>query len=283
VPSTLIDEALHAVAKAFKRDSSDRVHDDTMTNRKRLAAIALVVVSAGSEAQGAPKDTIRLEVGSPLVDGRVFVPYAARATFRIGDRIITESTERMTLGDSVGRPVMRWVSRSESRLSPTRVDTTEVRETYDARTFAPLAFGMGATRLAIEGRRVTGTRPVPGSARLRQVDTTISGRGFFLGGSNLIPIAVGLRAGAVIVAPIWNPSLNDPVLDIFTVIGKATVDVGGARVDAWKVEERWYADRKLRATWYVVAAPPYVIHGEVRLPDGQSVRMTKVSIPMPSQ
>ena len=64
------------------------------------------------------------------------------------------------------------------------------------------------------------------------------------------------------------------------VLGQATVDVEGSRVRAWKVEERRYSDRQLLATWYLVDTSPYMVYGEVPLPNGQTQRMTEVAIPM---
>ena len=68
---------------------------------------------------------------------------------------------------------------------------------------------------------------------------------------------------------------------VFTVIGKSDVDVEGTTVNAWKVEERKQADSRLIATWYLVEKSPYMVYGEVPLPDGSVQRMTEVEIPLP--
>src|SRR5687768_8637475 len=108
----------------------------------------------------AQSDTIRIEVGSPQLDGRVYGPHAARVQVRLDDsaRIVSTWTNELTLGDSAGRPVMRWVSKSAM---------WELRQIYDARTLAPLSYDLQATngswaRLTLEGRRVRGTRRGPG-------------------------------------------------------------------------------------------------------------------------
>jgi len=59
------------------------------------------------------------------------------------------------------------------------------------------------------------------------------------------------------------------------------VDVEGTRVTAWKITEHRHADRKLLATWYMTEDSPYMVYGEVVLPDGQVQRMTEVAIPTP--
>jgi hypothetical protein len=67
---------------------------------------------------------------------------------------------------------------------------------------------------------------------------------------------------------------------IFSVLGRVSVNVEGSDVTAWKVEERRYSDRQLLATWYLVDKSPYMVYGEVPLPNGQVQRMTEVAIPM---
>ena len=67
----------------------------------------------------------------------------------------------------------------------------------------------------------------------------------------------------------------------FTVIGKVDVDVEGTKVNAWKVEEHRESDNKLLATWYLLDKSPYMVYGEVPLPNGQVQRMTEVEVPLP--
>jgi len=69
-------------------------------------------------------------------------------------------------------------------------------------------------------------------------------------------------------------------LRIFSVLGQVSVNVEGSDVMSWKVEERRYSDRQLLATWYLVNTSPYMVYGEVPLPNGQTQRMTEVAIPM---
>ena len=104
--------------------------------------------------------------------------------------------------------------------------------------------------------------------------------GFVASASDLVPTAVGLKEGTVITAPFWSPAMTKAELRIFSVLGQATVDVEGAHVRAWKVDERRYTDRQLLATWYLVDTSPCMVHGEVPLPNGQTQRMTEVAIPM---
>ena len=69
---------------------------------------------------------------------------------------------------------------------------------------------------------------------------------------------------------------------LFSVIGKVDVDVEGTQVNAWKVEERRESDRALLATWYLLDKSPYMVYGEVPLPDGTIQRMTEMEVPMPA-
>lgn len=107
---------------------------------------------------------------------------------------------------------------------------------------------------------------------------TLDRPGFFAGASDLVPLAVGLRPGTVITAPVWSPAMTRAEGRIFTVQGKATVDVEGSPIEAWKVEERRQSDATLVATWYLLERSPYMVYGEMMLPNGQVRRMTEVEI-----
>jgi hypothetical protein len=240
-----------------------------------------------ARASGASQsDTIRIEVGSPALDGRVYKPHAARVRVRIGDssRVTGTWTNELTIGDSAGRPVMRWVTKG-TQYPPSGPEVTwELRQTYDARTLAPLTYSQTSStgrsqHLTITDRRVRGTRRVPGDTAAQQVDVTLDRPGFFAGASDLVPLAVGLKQGAVMTAPVWSPAMTKAEVRIFSVLGKATVDVEGTRIEAWKVEERRESDRVLLATWYLLDKSPYMVYGEVPLPNGQVQRMTEVEIP----
>ena len=232
-------------------------------------------------------DTIRLEVGSREVNGRVYKPHAARVRVRVGRSdgpTTAEWTNELTLGDSAGRSVMRWVTKG-TRTAPNGGTTTwELRQTYDAETLAPYGYhstsSTGAfTQLALAGTRVRGTKRLPGDSIVQPVDVTLDRAGFFAGASDLIPTAVGFTEGAVIVAPFWSPAMTKAEMRIFSVIGRVRVNVEGSDVVAWKVEERRSADRQLLATWYLLEASPYMVYGEVPLPNGEVQTMTEVAIP----
>ena len=67
---------------------------------------------------------------------------------------------------------------------------------------------------------------------------------------------------------------------IFSAVGKTPTPIDGKEWNAWKVEERRHADRTLLATWYLTEASPYMVYGEVVLPDGRVQLMSEVEIPM---
>ena len=256
--------------------------------RTRLNLLSLLWLAAPSNAatQHAP-DTIRVEVGSKALDGRVYAPHAALVRVRLGDssRVTATWTNELTLGDSAGGPVMRWVTKGTQAPGTPAATTWELRQTYDAETLAPYTYSLtsstGAfTHLTLEGRRVRGTRRAPGDSTVQQVDVTLDRPGFFAGASDLVPLAVGLKAGTVITAPVWSPAMTRAEDRVFTVLGKARVDVEGTPIEAWKVEERRHADRVLLAIWYLLEKSPYMVYGELVLPSGQVRRMTEVEIPM---
>jgi hypothetical protein len=121
---------------------------------------------------------------------------------------------------------------------------------------------------------------VAGDTTVQQVDVTLDRGGFVASASDLVPLAVGLKEGRVMTAPVWGPNMTTAEMRIFSVIAKTPIKVEGTDVVAWKVEERRQADRQLMATWYLVESSPYMVYGEVPLPNGQTPRMSEVAIPM---
>ena len=104
--------------------------------------------------------------------------------------------------------------------------------------------------------------------------------GYYAGASDLVPIAAGLRAGMVLVAPLWSPNDTTAEYRVFVIHGDTTVSVEGTSVRAVKVDERRRSDRGLVATWYLLRDSPYMVYGEVPLPDGRVQRMTEVEVPL---
>lgn len=236
------------------------------------------------------RDTVRLEVGSPSVSGRLFAPHAARVRVRVGTAtdegpITAEWTNELTIGDSAGRRIHRWVTKG-TQFPPNGTPVTwELRQHYDAETMAPYAIvsrsSTGAAMdLAINGREVRGTRQAPGAPSAQPVSLTLQRPGWVASASDLVPLAAGLRDGAVMIAPLWGPSMQDSELRIFSVLGRVTIPVEGTPVEAWKVEERRHADRVLLATWYLLNESPYMVYGVVPLAGGRVQRMSEVAIPM---
>jgi hypothetical protein len=250
----------------------------------------LVLMAASAVAQSLPHgagDTLRLEVGSAEVRGKIFAPHAARVRVYVGEerRLSAEWTNELTLGDSANRRVMRWVTRGTRFPATGSPSTWELRQTYDAETLAPYRYtstsSLGAsTHLTIAGPRIRGTRRAPGDSTTQVVDQTLDRAGFFAGASDLVPVAVGLKKGLVMIAPFWSPAMTAAEARIFTVVDKTAVNVEGTDVTAWKVEEHRAGDRRLLATWYLLEDSPYMVYGEVVLPNGQIQRMTEVAVPL---
>lgn len=235
------------------------------------------------------EDTIRIEVGAKELDGRVYKPHAARVRVWVGPgegRMRSEWTNVLTLGDSAGREVHRWVTTGASVTPAGDTITWELRQTYDAKTLAPYGIARTASNgamssLRIDGRSVSGTRRANRDAAIEQVSFEIGRLGFVASASDLVPAAVGFKTGLVVIAPVWGPSMPTAETRVFSVLGKSDVNVEGTVVNAWKVEERREADAKLLATWYLLDKSPYMVYGEVPLADGSIQRMTEVEVPMP--
>jgi hypothetical protein len=237
---------------------------------------------------GGASDTLRLGVGSPEVDGRIFPAHLARNRVYIGDGSppVTTWTNELTVSDSAGVPVHRWVTRGV-RLGPEGAGASwELVQTYDARTLAPLTYYRWSSdgssmRLRIEGTRVRGVQQASGDAAPRTIDRVIDRPGFFAGASDLVPMAVKLRPGLVITAPVWSPGMDATEVRVFTVVGRERVRVEGADVEAWKVEERVEGTGRFAATWYLTDASPFMVLAEMVLPDGRRQRITGVALDGP--
>ena len=257
-----------------------------------LAAITLTLLPASRLAASAPPhairaDTVHLEVGAAEVDGRTFTPHRARVVVRLGapdGPIVADWINELTLGDSAGRAVHRWLTSGTQRPPNGPTSTWEIRQTIDARTQTPLGYhrtgsGGADVQLAIDGTTVTGRRRPSAQAADEPVHWSLDKPGFVASASDLVPLAMTLRPGMVITAPMWAPNAARTHTVIFTVIGQEPRVVEGRTWNAWRVEERRASDRVLTATWFLVHESPYMVAGEVVQPDGQVRYMTEVAVP----
>jgi hypothetical protein len=252
-----------------------------------LCALVVTTLIVPQLAAAAPRDTLRLDVGSPAVDARRLAPHAARVRVYVGsgpDSLAATWTNELTHGDSAGRAVHRWVTKGTQYRPNGDSLRWELRQTFDARTLAPLGYARTASNgasasLVIDGRRVRGTRRAAADAAVERVDVEVDRAGFVAAASDLVPLAVGLKDGVVLTAPVWSPPSARAEMRVFAVLGETDVDVEGSRVRAWRVEERRHPEGTLVATWYLVDEIPYMVYGEVPLPDGRVRRMTEVTVP----
>lgn len=253
-----------------------------------LATILLGAATAAGQAaspSGAAPDTVRIEVGSPAVNGTVYLPHRARVRVHLGSLDTpptNEWTNELTIGDSAGRKVMRWVTLGQ--FDSNRVAGFDLRQTFDLVTLAPMGYNLKTRNgvqvsLSIDGNRMRGTRKLPNNPETQQVDQVIPRMGFIASASDLVPLAVGFKAGAVFIAPFWGPNMATAESRIFSVIDKVPTMVEGTEWQAWKVEERRESDRQLLAVWYLVEGSPYMVAGEVYLPNGQVQKITEIALP----
>jgi hypothetical protein len=255
----------------------------------RAPVIAVLLLAMGDIASAQTSDVMRLDVGAKEVDGRVYKPHAAKVKIYHGDRATgSEWTNVLQVGDSAGRPVHYWTTTGTSVLPNGEKMTWELQQTYDAITLQPYSIvrtGSNGleTRLKIDGLRVHGTRKLNTNAPVENIDYTIDRMGFVASASDLVPAAVGFKEGRVISVPIWGPGMTAAEQRRFTIIGKVDIDVEGSKVNAWKVEEHRESDDKLLATWWLLDKSPYMVYGEVVLPNGVVQRMTEVEVPLPAK
>ncbi len=247
-----------------------------------LLSLALTLAGAG---QATAADTVRIEVGSPLLDGSVYKPHRARVRVHLNSLDTpptNEWTNELTVGDSAGRKVARWVTLGQ-RDANGEVGF-DLRQTFDLVTMAPLGYRLRTragvdVSLAIDGNRMRGTRKLPNNPDVEQVDQHIPRMGFIASASDLVPLAVGLEAGKVIIAPVWGPNMATAESRIFSIMGQVPTMVEGKEWQAWKVEEYRESDRKLLAVWYLLEESPYMVAGEAYLANGNVQRMTEIALP----
>ena len=247
-----------------------------------MSPVALLLVAAVMQS-----DTVRLEVGAKQVDGRVYKPHAAKVkVYTPEGRVRSEWTNVLTVRDSAGKQLHFWLTTGTQIAPSGETSTWELRQVYDAITLQPYSIVRTASNglisnLRIEGLRVHGFRRLNATAPEEKIDYTIDRMGFVASASDLVPAAVGFKPGLVISVPIWGPPMQQAEQRTFTVIGKVDKDIEGKMVNAWKVEEHRVSDRKLLATWYLLDKSPYMVYGEVPLPDGGIQRMSEVEVPIP--
>jgi hypothetical protein len=230
-------------------------------------------------------DTIRVEVGSPAINASWFLPHRARVRVHLNSLDTpptNEWTNELTIGDSAGRKVARWVTLGQFDASGT--PGFDLRQTFDHVTLAPLGYRLrtraGAdVSLAIDGNRVRGTRKLPNNPAVEQVDQLVPRMGFIASASDLVPLAMKFEAGQVVVAPVWSPQMATAESRIFHTVGKVPHMVEGKEWLAWRVDEYRESDRRLMATWYLVEESPYMVGGEVFLPNGNVQKMTEIALP----
>ena len=176
-------------------------------------AVALGCSVASYAAPATAADTVRIEVGAAEIDGLVYQPHAARVRVWAPDgsgRVRAEWTNTLTLGDSAGRQVQRWLTAGYQIAANGDTVRWELRQTYDAKTLAPYGIvrtsSTGATSaLRIDGRHVTGVRRTRPDMPAENVDFMLDRPGFVGSASDLVPGAVKMRSGLVVIAPVWAP------------------------------------------------------------------------------
>lgn len=289
VPPLLVRSQVHVRAALTRWTAGEiptRVNDLSPRSAMLLPSCA-VLIAALTSATPPPADTIYLEVGSPLVNASLFKPHAARVRVYTGPGAGTLTAEwdnELTLGDSAGRKVMRWITTGRLVEGNPNRPLGRIFQTYDAVTLQPYGYVSMANngsfvQLAIDGKKVKGVRRMNATAPVQEVEFELDVPGWVIGASDLVPVAAGLKTGQVMGAPLWGPNMTKAEYRVFVVLGDTTMSIEGTRVTSRKVEERRRGDGSLAATWYLTLDEPYMWYGEVPLANGTIQRMTEVPIP----
>lgn len=251
----------------------------------RLTVCVAALLAMGPAGAAAGQDTVVVAVGSPLVDGTVFKPHAARVRIYNPQGVLTaEWDNELRVGDSAGRAVARWITTGRPVPAFPNRPLLRLLQTFDLKTVAPLGYVLmsstGAyTQLAIDGTRVRGIKRANARAAVDTVDVTLDRAGFMAAASDLVPVAAGLTPGQVLVAPVWGPQQGSPVDHVFVVRGDSVVTVEGKPVRARRVDEHERAGGKRTASWWLLGERPYMVYGEVPGEAGVT-RITEVGIPL---
>lgn len=257
-----------------------------------MLSLALLVASFLATVPTAPADTIHLRVGSPEVDLSGMTAHDARVTVeRLVEGVwqpVVEWTNHLSVGDSAGRKVHRWITRGLRPGDTDQPAAWELYQTFDARSIAPLALRRTSSDgseliLTYDGPRVRGTQRAGADAPFTPVDLQLSAAAFPAAASDLVPMALPLRRGLVLVAPVWQFGMRDVETRIFDVVDQRPTTVAGQEWNTWVVEERALRGGPpvFLATWYVVNEPPYMVYAEVITAGGARQRMTEVLLPRP--
>lgn len=245
---------------------------------------ALLLLFTAVPSDHVHPDTTRIEVGSPLVDASWFKPHRARVRVHLNSLDtppVNEWINELSIGDSAGRQVARWVTLGQ--FDSTGTPGFDLRQTFDHTSLALLGYRLqtraGADiSLAVDGNRLHGTRKTSAASAMEQVDQMIPRMGFIASASDLVPLAMKFETGQVVVAPLWGPSMATAESRIFHTVGKEDITVEGKPWNAWKVEEYRESDRRLMATWFLVEQSPYMVAGEVYLQNGNVQKFTEVEL-----
>lgn len=253
-----------------------------------LATLVCAAAAALGAPAPAPSDTLRLEVGAREIDLSGMLPHDARVIVeRLVDgtwQPIAEWTNHLTVGDSAGRRVHRWITRGRRPGTAAGPAAWELFQTFDARSIAPLALRRTTSEgvevvVTFDGPRVRGSRR-DGAGAVTPLDLRLSRAAYPAAASDLVPMGLPLRPGLVLTAPVWQLGMSDAETRVFTVIDRRPTPVAGRTWDAWAVEEHALRDGRavLIGTWYLVEEPPYMVYAEVVGPGGARQRMTEVLI-----
>ena len=235
-------------------------------------------------------DTIRIAVGGPSVNASFMEPHRARVIVerQVGSswEVSAEWINELTLGDSAGKRVQRWVTTGTRQAPNGGQIKWQIFQTYDHTTLAMYGYyytsSAGADiRLTMEGPRIRGKRKTPADTVPADVDITLSEPAFYAGASDLPPIAAKLSEGMVMTMPVWQPGMTQVETRVFTVTGRKDVKVRDKTWNAWVVEERAARGGTvlLLATWYMTEKAPYMVYAEQTTQDGTKQRFTEFLIP----
>lgn len=250
------------------------------------AGVAAAVLAGSLAAQGAPRgpDTLRLDVGSPAVNGGYYAPHVGRNTvMRIaGSRVDTTGswTNTLVLGDSAGLAVHRWHTVGTFRNAASATVRFELWQTFDARTLALYGYHLRSelgeeTRLAVNGRRVRGTRRPDADSAVKVVDFTLPRAGYPAAAADLIPPAVTLREGLVIVMPVWTVPTQAVVEQTWVARRRTTVPFEGRPVPAWEFDVHSATGMREGTVWFI-DEPPYMVRWDVFGAQGELTRVIGV-------
>lgn len=222
-------------------------------------------------------DTVTLNVGSPLVDGRMYKPHSAAVTTSLvrNDTVLQSRKFTISLHVTTRNAIPAFQVLYDYPDDP----SAKSEVILDLRTLALVHLddrdSRGRVLVAdVDGRHVTGEFRAAQDSAVEHLDFTLDVPSYYFpfldAGINATTL---VRAERAFTLPTFGFASSDRRTDWHTyrVAARDTLRVRGRRLDAWVIEENWHGRYATRKIW-ITKELPYLPLVETHYPDGSVLR-----------